>query len=59
MLLIQVCTLGLFVTLSEALLTINTSFVKILVIEIFSSVLGLFGLIIGLLMTGKAPEMIT
>ena len=31
-------------------------FVKILVIEIFSSVLGLFGLIIGLLMNGKAFE---
>jgi ATP synthase proteolipid subunit len=33
-----------------------TLFVKILVVEIFSSVLGLFGLIIGLLMQGKAPE---
>jgi hypothetical protein len=31
-------------------------FVKILVIEIFSSVLGLFGLIIGLLVSGKAIE---
>lgn len=31
-------------------------FVKILVIEIFSSVLGLFGLIIGLLVSGKAFE---
>lgn len=31
-------------------------FVKILVIEIFSSVLGLFGLIIGLLMAGKAAD---
>lgn len=29
-------------------------FVKVLVIEIFSSVLGLFGLIIGLLLSGKA-----
>ncbi|PHH64609.1 hypothetical protein CDD81_4220 [Ophiocordyceps australis] len=29
-------------------------FVKILVIEIFSSVLGLFGLIVGLLVSGKA-----
>ncbi|KAK3390980.1 ATP synthase subunit C-domain-containing protein [Podospora didyma] len=33
-----------------------TLFVKILVIEIFSSVLGLFGLIIGLLVSGKAVE---
>ena len=36
----------------------NTSisrFVKVLVIEIFSSVLGLFGLIIGLLLSSKAP----
>jgi V-type H+-transporting ATPase proteolipid subunit len=31
-------------------------FVKMLVIEIFSSVLGLFGLIIGLLVAQKAPE---
>jgi F0F1-type ATP synthase membrane subunit c/vacuolar-type H+-ATPase subunit K len=31
-----------------------TLFVKVLVIEIFSSVLGLFGLIIGLLVSGKA-----
>jgi V-type H+-transporting ATPase 21kDa proteolipid subunit len=34
----------------------NNSFVKILVIEIFSSVLGLFGLIIGLLISGRALE---
>ncbi|KAI9809184.1 MAG: H(+)-transporting V0 sector ATPase subunit c'' [Sarcosagium campestre] len=33
-----------------------TLFVKILVIEIFSSVLGLFGLIIGLLISGKADD---
>ncbi|KAI9728030.1 MAG: H(+)-transporting V0 sector ATPase subunit c'' [Cirrosporium novae-zelandiae] len=33
-----------------------TLFVKILVIEIFSSVLGLFGLIIGLLVSSKAAE---
>jgi len=31
-------------------------FVKVLIIEIFSSVLGLFGLIIGLLVSGKATE---
>ena len=31
-------------------------FVKVLVIEIFSSVLGLFGLIIGILVSGKALE---
>ncbi|KAI5463107.1 v-ATPase proteolipid subunit [Mariannaea sp. PMI_226] len=34
----------------------GTLFVKILVIEIFSSVLGLFGLIIGLLLSGKSHE---
>lgn len=32
------------------------SFVKILVIEIFSSILGLFGLIVGLLVSTKADE---
>jgi V-type H+-transporting ATPase proteolipid subunit len=36
---------------------LKSRFVKILVIEIFSSVLGLFGLIIGLLVSGKAIEM--
>lgn len=34
----------------------STLFVKVLVIEIFSSVLGLFGLIIGLLVSQKAVE---
>ena len=34
----------------------SSLFVKILVIEIFGSVLGLFGLIVGLLMAGKAQE---
>jgi V-type H+-transporting ATPase 21kDa proteolipid subunit len=35
---------------------LEPSFVKILVIEIFSSVLGLFGLIVGLLVSEKAME---
>ena len=37
-------------------LMVSVRFVKILVIEIFSSVLGLFGLIIGLLVSSKANE---
>lgn len=32
-------------------------FIRILVIEIFSSILGLFGLIIGLLVNGKTHEL--
>lgn len=39
------------------LLISRSRFVKILVIEIFSSVLGLFGLIVGLLMSSKANSM--
>lgn len=37
-------------------LSLTHRFVRILVIEIFSSILGLFGLIIGLLVSGKALD---
>lgn len=53
------CGLAVGVTGSTAAIAdaADTSlFVKILVIEIFGSVLGLFGLIVGLLMAGKAQE---
>jgi len=33
-----------------------TLFVKILIIEVFGSIMGLFGLIVGLLMAGKAEQ---
>jgi len=56
MLQIRVCTLALGSMRVEAGLLTFYSFVKVLVIEIFSSVLGLFGLIIGLLVSSKAPQ---
>lgn len=42
--------------LHVVMLTPIGRFVKMLVIEIFSSVLGLFGLIVGLLVANKAPD---
>ncbi|ODV77991.1 vacuolar ATP synthase subunit C [Suhomyces tanzawaensis NRRL Y-17324] len=54
-----ICGVAVGVTGSTAAISdaADTSlFVKILVVEIFGSVLGLFGLIVGLLMAGKAEE---
>lgn len=55
MLLIHHCEENLFEPSYESIANWYR-FVKILVIEIFSSVLGLFGLIIGLLVSSKANE---
>ncbi|KAI5813094.1 ATP synthase subunit C-domain-containing protein [Pyronema omphalodes] len=55
----MVCGIAVGITGSSAALADATDpalFVKILIIEIFGSVLGLFGLIIGLLVAGKAED---
>jgi F0F1-type ATP synthase membrane subunit c/vacuolar-type H+-ATPase subunit K len=50
-------TLVILPFVSETACLLGGRFVKILVIEIFSSVLGLFGLIVGLLVSSKANAM--
>ncbi|CCX31896.1 ATP synthase subunit C-domain-containing protein [Pyronema domesticum] len=55
----MVCGIAVGITGSSAALADASDpalFVKILIIEIFGSVLGLFGLIIGLLIAGKAED---
>jgi V-type H+-transporting ATPase proteolipid subunit len=55
MLLIRACKFNKSIPINSKLID-RIRFVKILVIEIFSSVLGLFGLIIGLLLSERAID---